>query len=86
MVTVTLSEGVEAIAKIRRMQNYMNIFMPNPLASSSKQAEGRDGAHAHHPARAGCRADNAELLQALPSANLESGEILEALRQSRAEH
>ncbi|WP_240307775.1 MULTISPECIES: hypothetical protein [unclassified Synechococcus] len=32
------------------------------------------------------RADNAELLQALPSAQLESGEILEALRQSRAEH
>ena len=31
------------------------------------------------------RADNAEHLQALPSANLESGEILEALRQSRAE-
>ena len=32
----------------------------------------------------GCRADNPELLQALPSAILESGEILEALRQSRA--
>jgi hypothetical protein len=32
------------------------------------------------------RADNAELLQALPSADLESGEILEALRRSRAEH
>jgi hypothetical protein len=32
------------------------------------------------------RADNAELLQVLPSAQLESGEILEALRQSRAEH
>lgn len=32
------------------------------------------------------RADNAELLQALPSADLEAGEILEALRQSRAEH
>ena len=32
------------------------------------------------------RADNAELLQALPSADLETGEILDALRQSRAEH
>jgi hypothetical protein len=32
------------------------------------------------------RADNAEMLQALPSADLESGEILEALRRSRAEH
>ena len=32
------------------------------------------------------RADNAELLQGLPSADLEAGEILEALRQSRAEH
>ena len=32
------------------------------------------------------RADNAELLQTLPSADLEPGEILEALRQSRAEH
>lgn len=32
------------------------------------------------------RADNVELLQALPSADLEAGEILEALRQSRAEH
>ena len=29
-----------------------------------KQAESRDGAHAHHPAGAGCRPDNAELLQA----------------------
>jgi hypothetical protein len=32
------------------------------------------------------RADNAELLQALPSADLETREILDALRQSRAEH
>ncbi len=32
------------------------------------------------------RADNAELLQALPSAAIDSSEILEALRQSRAEH
>jgi hypothetical protein len=32
------------------------------------------------------RADNAELLQALPSADLDASEILEALRQSRAEH
>lgn len=32
------------------------------------------------------RADNAELLQALPSANLDSREILEALRESRADH
>jgi hypothetical protein len=32
------------------------------------------------------RADNVELLQALPSVDLEAGEILEALRQSRAEH
>jgi hypothetical protein len=32
------------------------------------------------------RADNAELLQALPSAELRPGEILEALRQSRADH
>ena len=32
------------------------------------------------------RADNAELLQALPSADLGSSEILEALRQSRTEH
>jgi len=32
------------------------------------------------------RADNADLLQALPSADLDSSEILEALRQSRAEH
>jgi len=32
------------------------------------------------------RADNAELLQGLPSANLESGKIIDALRQSRAEH
>lgn len=32
------------------------------------------------------RADNAELLQALPSVDLDPGEILEALRQSRAEH
>lgn len=32
------------------------------------------------------RADNAELLQALPSANIDASEILEALRQSRAEH
>jgi len=32
------------------------------------------------------RADNAELLQALPSADLGSSEILEALRQSRADH
>lgn len=32
------------------------------------------------------RADNAELLQALPSATIETSEILEALRQSRAEH
>ena len=86
MVTVTLSEGVEAIAKIRSMQSYMIILLPKPLASSSKQAEGRDGAHAHQPARAGSHADNAELLQTLPSANLGSGEILEALRQSRAEH
>jgi hypothetical protein len=31
------------------------------------------------------RADNAELLQALPSAELRPGEILEALRQSRAD-
>ena len=31
------------------------------------------------------RADNADLLQALPSADLEPGEILEALRQSRAD-
>jgi hypothetical protein len=31
------------------------------------------------------RADNADLLQALPSAELGPGEILEALRQSRAE-
>ena len=30
--------------------------------------------------------DNDEVLQALPSADLEAGEILEALRQSRAEH
>lgn len=33
-----------------------------------------------------CRANNAELLQALPSAAIDSSEILEALRQSRAEH
>ena len=32
------------------------------------------------------RADNAELLHALPSAAIDSSEILEALRQSRAEH
>jgi hypothetical protein len=32
------------------------------------------------------RADNAELLQALPSANIDASEILEALHQSRAEH
>ena len=32
------------------------------------------------------RADNAELLQALPSADLDPSEILEALRQSRADH
>jgi len=32
------------------------------------------------------RADNAELLQALPSAAIDTSEILEALRQSRAEH
>jgi hypothetical protein len=32
------------------------------------------------------RADNAELLQALPSADINQGEIPEALRQSRAEH
>jgi len=32
------------------------------------------------------RADNAELLQALPSAAIGTSEILEALRQSRAEH
>ncbi|MFM8260444.1 MAG: hypothetical protein ACKN83_11595 [Vulcanococcus sp.] len=32
------------------------------------------------------RADNADLLRALPSADLDSIEILEALRQSRAEH
>lgn len=32
------------------------------------------------------RANNAELLQALPSAPIDSSEILEALRQSRAEH
>ncbi len=32
------------------------------------------------------RADNDELLQALPSADLEAGEILAALRQSRAEY
>ena len=32
------------------------------------------------------RANNAELLQALPSADIDSSEILEALRQSRAEH
>jgi hypothetical protein len=32
------------------------------------------------------RADNAELLQALPSATIDPGVILEALRQSRAEH
>jgi len=31
------------------------------------------------------RADNAELLQALPSADLRPGEILDALRQSRAD-
>ena len=31
------------------------------------------------------RADNADLLQALPSAELDPGEILEALRQSRAD-
>jgi hypothetical protein len=31
------------------------------------------------------RADNADLLQALPSADLNPGEILEALRQSRAD-
>jgi hypothetical protein len=31
------------------------------------------------------RADNAELLQALPSENLNPGDILEALRQSRNE-
>ncbi|MFW6731433.1 MAG: hypothetical protein ACODUE_06840 [Synechococcus sp.] len=31
------------------------------------------------------RADNAELLQALPAAELRPGEILEALRQSRAD-
>lgn len=31
------------------------------------------------------RADNADLLQALPSADLDPGEILEALRQSRAD-
>jgi len=32
------------------------------------------------------RANNAELLQALPSADINTSEILEALRQSRAEH
>ena len=32
------------------------------------------------------RANNAELLQALPSAPIDISEILEALRQSRAEH
>lgn len=32
------------------------------------------------------RANNAELLQALPSAAIDTSEILEALRQSRAEH
>lgn len=32
------------------------------------------------------RADNADLLRALPSADLDSIEILEALRQSRSEH
>lgn len=32
------------------------------------------------------RADIAELLQALPSAPIDISEILEALRQSRAEH
>lgn len=32
------------------------------------------------------RADNAELLQALPSTAIDSSEILEALRQSRSEH
>jgi hypothetical protein len=32
------------------------------------------------------RAENAELLQALPSADLGSSQILEALRQSRADH
>ena len=31
------------------------------------------------------RADNADLLQALPSADLDPAEILESLRQSRAE-
>jgi hypothetical protein len=32
------------------------------------------------------RANNDELLQALPSADQEAGEILEALRQSRADY
>jgi len=32
------------------------------------------------------RADNAELIQALPTAELRPGEILEALRQSPADH
>jgi len=30
--------------------------------------------------------DNAELLQTMPSADLEAGEIRQALRQSRAQH
>ena len=32
------------------------------------------------------RADNTELLQALPSVEIDPAELLEALRQSRAEH
>lgn len=32
------------------------------------------------------RADNAELLQALPSVEIDPAELLEVLRQSRAEH
>ncbi|MFM7454456.1 MAG: hypothetical protein ACKO3F_10345 [Cyanobium sp.] len=37
------------------------------------------------PSALACRADNAALLQALPSATIDPGEILKALRQSRAE-
>ena len=35
MVTVTLSEGVETIAKIRGMHNDMIIFTAKPLASGA---------------------------------------------------
>lgn len=127
-MTVTLSEDVEAIAKICSMQNYMHILTSKPLclacvtratrarllaASKQKVPSMTRTLYIRHvpddvaerlerlASRAGMplssfalqelsetarRADNVELLQALPSADLEAGEILEALRQSRAEH